>query len=73
MFAVVGIPPGKFQAYVKVLDAGAQLLTIAVGFIAAVPQLFAITAIVAVGGCLTSTVCEVLKLPQEFVAVSLMV
>ena len=54
------------------LAAAAQLATVAVGLIVVGPQKLAMGFITTVGGFLTVTVCELEKLPQEFVAVSLM-
>jgi hypothetical protein len=71
--AVVGMPPGKFQAYVKILVVGAQLLIVATGFIFAVPQELLMAAIETVGGFFTVTVLERVVLPQELVVVSEMV
>ena len=67
-----GVPPGKLHAYVKVLEAGAQLFMVAVGFMFAIPQEFGIVAIEAVGGFLTIIVWVAdVTVPQEFVTASL--
>ena len=64
----------KFQVYVKVLDAGAQLLTIAVGEIATegpVKQRGGILLITTVGCCFIITVCgSDVTAPQELVVVN---
>ena len=53
MVDVAGVPPGKLQAYVKVLEAGAHPCTTAVGEIVAVPHEFGIVFMMAVGGFFT--------------------
>ncbi len=71
MDALVGVPPGKLQAYVRAV-CPKQLLALSVGLIVCVPQAETNAAGFTVGGAFTVTVSARTTLPQACVWVRAM-